>query len=124
MWSVTGEPIWPIEERPVPPSDVPGELLSPTQPFPTKPPPYERQGVGIDDLVDFAPELRTQAAAIMARFHSGPIYTPPVASNPDGPLATLMLPGDVGGVNWLGGSLDPETGIAISTRPPSWSPWA
>ena len=109
---VTGEPIWPIEERPVPPSDVPGELLSPTQPFPTKPPPYERQRVGIDDLVDFTPELRTQAAAIMARFHSGPIYTPPVASNPDGPLATLMLPADVGGVNWPGGSLDPETGIA------------
>ncbi len=109
---VTGEPVWPIEERPVPPSDVPGELLSRTQPFPTKPPAYERQGVGVDDLIDFTPELRAQAEAILSKFHSGPIYTPPVVSNPDGPLATLRLPGDVGGVNWPGGSLDPETGIA------------
>ena len=108
---VTGEPIWPIEERPVPASDVPGEFLSLTQPFPTKPPAYDRQGVGINDLIDFTPELRTRAEEIMANFRIGPIYTPPIVSNPDGPLATLMLPADVGGANWPGGSLDPETGI-------------
>jgi quinoprotein glucose dehydrogenase len=108
----TGEPVWPIEERPVPTSDVPGEVVSPTQPFPTKPPPYERQGVTPDVLVDFTPELRAEAEELIANFQIGPIFTPPTVSVPDGPWGTLMLPSQTGGSNWPGGSLDPETGIA------------
>jgi len=107
---VTGEPIWPIEERPVPPSDVPGEKAHPTQPFVTKPPAYERQGVTIDDLIDFTPELRAEAMKLVSRFKMGPIFTPPVVSTWPGPLATLMLPDVTGGANWQGGSYDPETG--------------
>ena len=108
----TGEPVWPIEERPVPASDVPGEILSPTQPFPTKPPPYERHGVGPDDLIDFTPELRAEAEALIKNFRIGPIFTPPTVSVAEGPWGTLMLPSQTGGSNWPGGSLDPETGIA------------
>ena len=108
----TGEPVWPIEERPVPAGDVPGEVLSATQPFPTKPPPYERQGVQPDDLIDFTPELRAEAEQLIANFRIGPIFTPPTVSVPEGPWGTLMLPSQTGGSNWPGGSLDPETGIA------------
>ena len=108
----TGEPIWPIEERAVEASDVPGELLSRTQPFPTKPPAYDRQGVDLDDLVDFTPEIRRRAEEIAARHRLGPIFTPPVVSDSDGPYGTLMLPSQTGGTNWPGGSIDPETGIA------------
>ena len=108
---VTGEPIWPIEERDVPPSDVPGERLSPTQPFPTRPPAYDRQGLGIDDLIDFTPELRAEAEALVSNFRLGPIFTPPVVADPDGPYGTLMLPSFAGGANWPGGSVDPETGV-------------
>ena len=86
---VTGEPVWPIEERPVPKGDVPGEWYSPTQPFPTKPPAYDRQGVSIDDLIDFTPELRAEALKVVARYKIGPIFTPPVVSKLEGPLATL-----------------------------------
>jgi quinoprotein glucose dehydrogenase len=106
---VTGKPIWPIEERPVPQSDVPGEKTSPTQPFVTKPPAYDRQGTSIDDLIDFTPELRAEAEKIVAKYKLGPIFTPPVVSKPDGPLATLYAPGPLGGANWPGGSYDPET---------------
>ncbi len=109
---VTGEPVWPIEEQPVAPSDVPGELLAPTQPFPTKPPAYDRQGVSVDDLVDFTPEIRRRAEEVASRFRIGPIFTPPSVASPDGTLGTLMLPSAGGGTNWPGGSLDPETGIA------------
>ena len=108
---VTGEPIWPIEEREVEASDVPGELLSPTQPFVTKPPAYDRQGVDFDDLIDFTPEIRRRAEEIASRYKMGPIFTPPTVSEADGVYGTLMLPAQTGGTNWPGGSLDPETGI-------------
>jgi glucose dehydrogenase len=107
---VTGEPIWPIEERKVEQSDVPMEKSWPTQRFVTKPPAYERQGVAIDDLIDFTPELRAEAVKLVSRFKIGPIFTPPVVSKWPGPLATLMLPDATGGANWQGGSYDPETG--------------
>ncbi len=107
----TGEPVWPIEERPVPKGDVPGEWYSPTQPFPTKPPAFDRQGVTIDDLIDFTPELRKQAIEFVSKYKIGPIFTPPVVSKWDGPRATLILPAATGGANWQGGSYDPDTHI-------------
>jgi quinoprotein glucose dehydrogenase len=106
----TGTPVWPIVERPVPQSDAPGERTSPTQPFPTKPPAFDRQGVSEADLIDFTPELHAEALKLVEKYKIGPIFTPPVVSNPAGPLATLMLPATTGGANWQGGSLDPETG--------------
>jgi quinoprotein glucose dehydrogenase len=108
---VTGEPVWPIEERAVEAGDVPGEWYSPTQPFPTKPPAYDRQGVTEDDLIDFSPELRQQALEVASWYKMGPIFTPPVVSNIDGPLGILMAPATGGGTNWPGGSYDPETQI-------------
>ena len=105
----TGEPIWPIEERPVPQSSVPKEKTSPTQPFPTRPLPFDRQGIAVDDLIDFTPALRAEALEVIKRFRIGPMYTPPVLSDAGGPLATLQVPADHGGANWPGGSLDPET---------------
>jgi quinoprotein glucose dehydrogenase len=106
---VTGEPIWPIEERPVEKGDVPGEWYAPTQPFPTKPPAYARNGVLIDDLIDFTPELRAEAVKNVSRYKLGPVYTPPVVSKVEGPLATLTIATAAGGTNWPGGSYDPET---------------
>ena len=108
---VTGEPVWPIEERPVPQSDVPGERTSPTQPFPTRPAPFDRQGITVDDLIDFTPELRAEAIEIFRRYRSGPIFTPPSLrdESPGGTLGTLQLPGWVGGANWNGAAYDPET---------------
>ncbi len=106
---VTGEPIFPIEERPVPQSDVPGEKTSPTQPFPTKPPPYDHQGVTLENLIDFTPELRAEALKIAARYKTGPIFTPPPVSRAEGPIAGFR---SSGGTNWPGGSFDPETHIA------------
>ena len=106
---ITGEPIWPIEERPVPKGDTPGEWYSPTQPFPTKPPAYDRQGMAIDDLIDFTPELRAEALKLVSRYKLGPLFTPPVVSKIEGPLALLTLPSAIGGTNWPGGSFDPET---------------
>ncbi len=108
---VTGQPVWPFEERPVPKGDVPGETYSPTQPFPTKPPPYDRQGVTLDDLIDFTPELRAEAVKLVSKYKIGPIFTPPVVSKLGGPLATLVLPSATGGTNWPGGAYDPETHI-------------
>jgi quinoprotein glucose dehydrogenase len=104
-----GEPVWPIAERPVARGDVPGEWYSPTQPFPTKPPAYDRQGVSADDLIDFTPELRAEALRLVTRYKIGPMFTPPVVSVREGPLATLVLPSATGGSNWPGGSYDPET---------------
>ena len=108
---ITGEPVWPIEERAVEAGNVPGEWYSPTQPFPTKPPAYDRQGVTEDDLIDFSPELRQQALEVASWYKLGPIFTPPVVSNIDGPLGILMAPATGGGTNWPGGSFDPETNI-------------
>jgi quinoprotein glucose dehydrogenase len=108
---VTGRPLWPIEERPVPKGDVPGEWYSPTQPFPTKPPAYDRQGITENDLIDFTPALRREALEIVAWHKMGPLFTPPVVSNINGPLGTLMVPSQDGGTNWQGGSFDPETGV-------------
>ena len=107
----TGAPVWPIEERPVPSSDVPGEVTSPTQPFPTKPPPYDRQGISVDDLIDFTPDLRRRAEAVIAPYRVGPLYTPPSVASFEGTLGTLHIPALTGGSNWPGGSFDPETGI-------------
>lgn len=108
----TGEPVWPIEERPVPQSDVPGEWTSPTQPFPTKPAAYDRQGISADDLVNFTPEIYEAAKEAVKPYRLGPLYTPPsVAKGPDGTLGTLSLPSATGGTNWEGGAFDPETGM-------------
>ena len=106
---ITGQPVWPIEERPVAKGDVPGEWYAPTQPFPTKPPAYDRQGVSLDDLIDFTPELKAEGAKLAAKYKMGPLFTPIVVSKLEGPLATLMLPSNIGGTNWQGGSFDPET---------------
>ncbi len=105
----TGQPLWPIEERPVEKGDVPGEWYSPTQPFVTKPPAYERQGFSTDDLLDWTPELRAEGAKIVSMYKTGPIFTPPVVSKWEGPRGTLMIPEVTGGANWQGGSFDPET---------------
>jgi quinoprotein glucose dehydrogenase len=107
----TGQPVWPIEERAVEKGDVPGEWYSPTQPFVTKPPPFERQGVTVDDLIDFTPELRAEAEKLVSRYKMGPMYTPPIVSRWPAPLATLILPNVTGGANWQGGAFDPETKI-------------
>jgi quinoprotein glucose dehydrogenase len=103
---VTGQPIWPIEERPVPKGDVPGEWYAPTQPFLTKPPAYDMQGVSTDDLINFTSDLRAEAVKLVSKYRIGPIFTPPVVSKIDGPLATLM---QSFATNWPGGSYDPET---------------
>ncbi len=103
---VTGKPIWPIEERPVPRSTVPGERVSPTQPFPTKPAPFDRQGVTENDVIDFTPELRKEALAVLEKYNYGPLFTPPSLYKP-----TILMPGIAGGASWAGGAFDPETGI-------------
>jgi len=100
---VTGEPVWPIEERPVPASDVPGEAAAATQPVPLKPPPFARQGFGEADLVDFTPELRDRALRVFRRYRSGPLFTPPSLEG------TLVLPGWYGGAGWGATSYDPAT---------------
>jgi quinoprotein glucose dehydrogenase len=102
---VTGEPVWPIEERPVPPSDVAGEKAWPTQPFPTRPPPFSEQGVSLDDAFDVTPELRERARAELSKYRLGPLYTPPSLQG------TVMRPGVIGGANWGGGAFDPTTGM-------------
>lgn len=107
---VTGKPVWPIEERPVPPSDVPGERASPTQPFPAKPAPYEPLGYSEDNLIDFTPALKKEALEIAARYKRGPMYTPPSVVTPNGTQGTWVQPGYGGGANWNGGAFDPETG--------------
>lgn len=108
---LTGEPVWPIEERPVPQTDVPGEWTSPTQPFPTKPAAYDRQGLTQADLIDFTPELLAKAKEAIKQFRTGPLFMPPSLANaPDGTKGTLTLPSSTGGTNWEGGAYDPETG--------------
>ncbi|HLG15693.1 MAG TPA: pyrroloquinoline quinone-dependent dehydrogenase [Blastocatellia bacterium] len=106
---VTGQPVWPIEERPVPKGDVPGEWYAPTQPFPTRPPAYGRQAVTVDDLIDFTPEMRAQALKNLESFKNGPMFNPPVVSKAEGPLAALTIGTLNGGTNWPGAGYDPET---------------
>ena len=110
---VTGEPVWPIEERPVAAGNVPGEWYAPTQPFPTKPPAFARQGVTEDDLIDFTPELRAEAKEILSNYVYGPLFTPPtvVDDSPGGTQGTINMPGLVGGADWSGAGVDPETGV-------------
>lgn len=107
---VTGQPVWPIEERPVPPSTIPGEQASKTQPFPTKPKAFEYQGVTLDDLADFTPELRELARKAVSRYTIGPLFTPPTVAVPGGNMGTLQRPSASGGGNWSGAAVDPETG--------------
>ncbi|HSL22749.1 MAG TPA: pyrroloquinoline quinone-dependent dehydrogenase [Vicinamibacterales bacterium] len=109
---VSGKPVWTIDERPVEKGDVPGEWYAPTQPFPTRPPAYARNGTFVDDLIDFTPELRAEALKVVSKYKLGPIFTPPVVSRLEGPLATLTMATASGGTNWPGGSYDPETRTA------------
>jgi len=102
---VTGEPVWPIEERAVPLSNVPGERASPTQPFPTRPAPFDLQGISEDTLIDFTPELRAEAMEIIKQFDYGMLYTPPSLRG------TINLPGWTGGAEWSGAAFDPETSM-------------
>ena len=102
---ITGEPVWPIEERPVPPSTVPGERASPTQPFPTWPLPFDRQGLSEDDLIDFTPELKAAALEILNRYDHGPVFTPPSENG------AFVVPSQTGGAHWAGAAADPTRGI-------------
>lgn len=103
---VTGKPIWPMAERPVPQSTVPGEKTSATQPFPTKPAPFDRQGVTENDVIDFTPEMRKEALAVLGKYNYGPVFTPPALDKP-----TIQMPGWAGGASWAGAACDPETGM-------------
>ena len=117
---LTGEPVWPIEERPVAASTVPGERTNPTQPFPTKPAPFDRQGVSEDDLIDFTPEIAEAARELASNFVLGPLFTPPIVRGSNDKLATFVVPGAGGGANFPGATVDPETGILYipsATRP-------
>jgi quinoprotein glucose dehydrogenase len=106
---VTGKPLWPIVDRPVPLSQVPGEKSSPTQPFPTRPAPFEIQGVRVEDLIDLTPALRAQALDIISRYDHGPLYTPPSERG------TITMPGVGGGASWAGAAWDPETQLYYVT---------
>jgi quinoprotein glucose dehydrogenase len=102
---VTGKPVWPIEERPVPPSDVEGEQAWPTQPVPTRPPAIAEQGVTLDDAFDLTPELKAEAQKELAKYRIGPLFTPPTLRG------TVIRPGIIGGANWGGGAFDPKSGV-------------
>lgn len=108
---ITGKPVWPIEEKPVPKSMVPGEELSPTQPVPSKPAALDRQGITENDLIDFTPELRAEAKKLMDAWVTGPVFTPPSLREDGGKRGTLAMPGGWGTANWNTGAFDPETGI-------------
>lgn len=101
---VTGKPIWPIEERAVPQSDIPGEASWPTQPFPSKPAPFTKQGFSLDDVIDFTPAVKAAALAELSSYRVGPIFTPPSLQG------TVVMPGAIGGSGWGGAAVDPETG--------------
>ena len=120
----TGEPVWPVEERAVPQSKVPGEATSPTQPFPSKPPPFDRQGVAAKDLIDFTPEIHGRALALADSLVLGPLFTPPMEEGSiEGKIGTYVVPGAWGAGNWHTGAFDPETGTyyAVSlTLPNVW----
>ena len=106
---ITGQPVWPIEERPVPQSDVPGEKTSATQPFPTRPPAYARQAITTDELINFTPEMRAEALEKVKMYRMGPMFLPPVVSKVGGPLQAITIGTLGGGTNWPGASYDPET---------------
>ncbi len=118
---LTGTPIWPMPETPVPQSDVPGERASKTQPIPTRPKAFDRQGVSKNDLVDFAPAIKAEAEKAAAAYRFGPLFAPAsLADAPDGTKGTLTLPGSTGGTGWEHGAADPETGylyVGSATRP-------
>ena len=118
---VTGEPVWPIDELPVPQTTVPAEWSSPTQPMPTRPPPFERLGLTEDDLIDFTPELRAEALEMVKDYVLGPIFTPPLEVKEGGKLGVLTLPSAAGGANWRGAAVDPEAGVLYV---PSMTPGA
>jgi quinoprotein glucose dehydrogenase len=114
---VTGKPLWPIDERPVAASDVPGEEAWPTQPFVSVPPPVAKQGFTLDDVIDFTPAIREAARARAAQFRVGPLYTPPSMQG------TITMPGSIGGVGWGGAAYDPETNtlyVKASNSPSLW----
>ena len=109
---MNGTPLWPIVERPVPASDVPGERAAATQPFPSRPPAFDRQGVSVDDLIDFTPAIRARAIEAVKGYRLGAMYQPPsLAAAPDGSKGTIILPGVQGGAQWEHGAADPETGL-------------
>jgi quinoprotein glucose dehydrogenase len=109
---LTGEPIWPIEERAVATdTDLEGDVLSPTQPFPTKPPPFDYQGLNIDDLVDFTPEIRAMAIEAVENFRLGPLFTPPTVTVEGGRQGTIQRPQIRGAASWTGAGVDPESGL-------------
>ena len=132
---LTGEPVWPIEERAVPQSNVPGERTNPTQPHPTRPLPFERQGMTEDDLIDFTPEIAAAARELAQEYVLGPIFTPPIVQGTDGKRATIYLPGAGGGASFPGANVDPDTnilyitsqtrpyGMSLVEPPPGTSDW-
>jgi quinoprotein glucose dehydrogenase len=114
---LTGKPVWPINEKPVPQSDVPGEQTSKTQPFPSKPVPYCRQQVGNDDLVDYTPDLKAKAQDIIKKYYKmSPEFGPAVVSNPTGgfPSGTMLIGNAGGGTNWPGAGFNPETQVVFA----------
>jgi quinoprotein glucose dehydrogenase len=132
---LTGEPVWPIVEKPVQQSDVPGEKTSPTQPFPTKPPAYSRNVLHVpDDLIDFTPELRAEAKDVIARYRVAGMYNPALIGDPKGMLGSINIGNGGGGTNWNSAGYDPEThivyaqaensgisGFSVRTSPPGFS---
>lgn len=120
----TGEPVWPIVEKPVPQSDVPGEKTSATQPFPSKPPAFAKQGISENDLIDFTPELKKTAREIASHYRLGPLFTPPSLPDDSGKLGTLQMPSAAGGANWGGAGFDPELGYLFvqAANLPSFTP--
>ena len=112
---VTGEPVWPMNEMPVEAGDVPGEWYAPTQPVPSRPAAYSRNGVTLEDLIDFTPALKSAGVAFASRFKLGPLFTPPIVSVTGGPIGTLTQGPTNGGTNWPGGSYDAETHILYTS---------
>jgi quinoprotein glucose dehydrogenase len=111
---ISGKPVWPIEEKPVPQSDVPGEKTSPTQPFPTKPPSYARNFLAKSDIIDFTPELRAEALKILERYRwEESLFSPPVAGDVKGLLGSVQVGNTLGGTNWPGGGYDPESHVVF-----------
>jgi quinoprotein glucose dehydrogenase len=119
---VTGKPVWPIEERPVEQSRVPGEPTSPTQPFPTKPAPFDRNSSNPNDVNDLTPEIKAEALRILADYKIGPLFTPSIVAGEGGKKGTLIVPHNQGSANWQGAAADPETGMLYVPSETTW--WA